>query len=141
MYLEIVNNENQLNELFAQWLVRQIQDELILNVRKTQLAKWDAFFEQDTTFPKLSEKTKISTSNLLLFGIRNIVYQLMPSKICIRIKQNTFAPNFNQVQIETLCKLIEFGNQEISGSYIFTPVLSAVAENINDYVQRFYRGF
>lgn len=139
MRLEIYDAENVLGYGFGRWLVKQIQQQLIINLNQQKLVQWDIFFNSDDVYERISD-IDIATKDILMFGIRNLICEIGASKIIVRINPNLFVPGFDRVRVDSVCRLINFGNSSIKGYPLFTTVLQKFADNINDYVELYVGG-
>ena len=50
-------------------------------------------------------------------------------------------PGFDRVKVDTLLRLITFGNNSLQGYPIVKDILQRVADNIGDYINRYVEGF
>lgn len=139
MQLEIIDHENVLGIDFGKWLIKKIQDKFIASINEDKLIKWDAFFEESNEYKSIYKK-KISTKEILIVGIRNLVCNDIPQKLIITINKNQFVPGLDRVKIDVICRLINFGNTSIKGYPIFTEVLTEVSENIGEYIDMYIEG-
>lgn len=94
-----------------------------------------------------------SLNNLLLFitnnqyslqkivniSINNIVTYRYNDSSIITIDNNTVLPN-TDFKLVDICKLINYGNLDISGTMIYTNAFKYVNDNINNLYKRFSYG-
>ncbi len=139
MKLEILDKNDELTVLFGSWLIREIQNQFILQLNPGKLKNWDKFFEESKDYKSLYNK-KISTQEILLHGIKTLVCDKIPGKLIIRLNNNQFVPGLDRVRVDTVIRLITFGNTLIQGYPLLLDVLDEVAENINDYTSMYLEG-
>lgn len=139
MKLEILDPESLLSSDFYQWLVRQIRFEIIRKIDRRKLETWDIYFNESEDYKSITN-LDIKTENIILFGAKSISPTIHPTQCTITFNKNQFVPGLDRVKVESVCKLINFGNLSIKGYPIFSDTLQYVADNINDYVKRFYTG-
>jgi len=121
---------------FARWLVRQIKQELIQKVNPMKLQKWDDYLNSGEAF-EIINVNRVSSKDIVMNGIRNIVYELSPYTLTVCIDRNQKVFGFNNVKLETVCKLINYGNTSISGYPLFSEEFNEVSENIGTYIDRY----
>lgn len=139
MKLIVTYTNDSLDLDFGKWLIKRIQEKFILAIDENKLKRWDKFFEESDEYKSIYRK-KILTKDILIVGIRNLICRKFPQKLIIHINNNLFVPGLDRVRIETVCKLINFGNTEIKGYPIFTEVFGEVADNIHDYINEYLKG-
>lgn len=118
---------------FIKWLILRIRNTIIQNINNDKLKKWDEFFNSSTVYKNIYKK-KISTRDIIISGACNLTYLATESEFIIQINPNIFTPGLDRVKLSSVCKLINFGNLEISGYKIFTDVFDKFALEISDYV-------
>lgn len=143
MKLQIDDPKNILTENFMRWLDIQIRNKFLDTLDDNKLKNWDIFFNNQTVYKSIYKK-KISTKDILTAGITNLLHASAGTQVFITINPNINMPSFNQVKVKTLCKLINFGNQDISGYPIFTDIFNYFADNLQEYLElylyRYSRG-
>lgn len=133
MKLEILDPDNNLSENFGIWLTRKIQSKMISDINPNKLIQWNKFFEESDEYVSIS-KTPIKTDKILLAGIKAYYSIHVPGKVIVCMRKNQFVPGLDRVKLDVVCRLINFGNNEISGYPIFTTTLQYFVDNINKYV-------
>lgn len=140
MRLEINDKRNELDYNFGRWLIRLIQQKFIASLDARKLFAWDKFFEESKEYNSIYG-TKIVTKDILLAGIKCLICFDIPDKIIIQLNPNQFVPGLDRVKVESIFRLITFGNQSIKGYPIFVQVLQEVADNIGKYIDMYVEGF
>lgn len=140
MRLEIQDKRNELDFRFGMWLIRQIQMKFRASLDRRKLVAWDKFFEESTEYNSLYG-AKISTYNILMSSIKCLTCLDTPDKIIIQLNPNQFVPGLDRVKVDSVIRLITFGNQSIKGYPIFTDVLQHFADNIGEYIDMYVEGF
>ena len=140
MKLEILDEDNELNYAFGRWLIKQIQLEFRVDVDQRKLQNWDKFFEESEEYKGIySQPVKAIT--ILQTALKNLQCDNLPDKLIIKFNQNQFMPGFDRVKVDTLLRLITFGNNSLQGYPIVKDILQRIADNIGDYINRYVEGF
>lgn len=140
MKLEILDENNELDYAFGRWLINQIQLEFRVGVDQRKLQNWDKFFEESEEYKGIySQPVKAIT--ILQTALKNLQCDNLPDKLIIRFNQNQFMPGLDRVKVDTLLRLITFGNNSLQGYPIIKDILQRVADNIGDYINRYVEGF
>lgn len=136
MQLQITDSNDVLTKHFGEWLIERIQEKFSASIDDNKLKRWDKFFEDAPQYKSIYKK-KILTKDILVTGIRNLVCQQSSSFLSIRIDNNKFVPGLDRVKVDSICKLINYGNQDIKGYPIFTDTFEHFAASIHDYVDEY----
>lgn len=134
MQLEITSSSPIIDRKFGNWIIKHIQALISSEVESVKLKTWDKYFNEQ--FSTLYGK-EISSKDIIKIGVRNLVCMYANSAIIIRISPNIFMPGLDRVKVESLCKLINYGNTTISAVPIFTNAFDHVADNIDEYVEMY----
>lgn len=129
MTLQITSNE-QYDEYFIRWLIRQLSIEIISNASNPKLKLFDKIAETNSLFPL--EKTTINFSKAIIYGAKHLVYSNVRDKWIINIDNNVNYPN-TAIKVVTLCKIANNGFLGIKGTNIFTQVFNSVSANLTRY--------
>ena len=140
MKLEILDENNELDYAFGRWLIKQIQLEFRLNVDQRKLQKWDKFFAESDEYKGIYSQP-VKTITILQTALKNLQCDNLPDKLIIKFNQNQFMPGFDRVKVDTLLRLITFGNNSLQGYPIVKDILQRIADNIGDYINRYVEGF
>lgn len=138
--LEIEDYKNTLSDDFIVWLISKISEKIISDVNINKLVTWDNFFNEQSLYKSIYKK-KISSLDLIIAGSRNLIYTKSQSSFCISVNPNIYAPGLDRIKLITICKLINYGNQDITSYPIFTDSFKHFAENIYDYVDMYLYNF
>ena len=140
MKLEILDENNELDYAFGRWLIKQIQLEFRVDVDQRKLQNWDKFFEGSEEYKGIySQPVKAIT--ILQTALKNLQCDNLPDKLVIKFNQNQFMPGFDRVKVDTLLRLITFGNNSLQGYPIIKDILQRVADNIGKYIDMYVEGF
>jgi hypothetical protein len=140
MKLEIIDENNELDYAFGRWLIKQIQLEFRLDVDPRKLQNWDKFFAESDEYKGIYS-TPVKAITILQTALKNLQCDNLPDKLIIKFNQNQFMPGFDRVKVDTLVRLITFGNNSLQGYPIVKDILQRVADNIGDYIKRYVEGF
>lgn len=136
MKLEISDPKNLLDRSFIMWLKVKIRDKIISDIDCKKLIKWDEYFNTNNVYKSIYKK-KLYTRDLITAGATNLDFTKSESTFTIFVNRNVFTPGLDRIKLETVCKLINFGDLEIKGYSIFTDTFDYFADNIQIYVDRY----
>ncbi len=139
MKLEITYSNELLTKQFGNWLINKINDLFIQRINKSKLIPWDIYLNQEPSYKSIYLK-KISTFDILMIGIRNLVCDDIPGKLIIKIDPNQYVPGLDRIRINSICKLITYGNTSIKGYPIILDILNEIADNIDNYIEQYMEG-
>lgn len=139
MKLEIGDPKNLLDRSFITWFKTKIRNKLIATIEDKKLIVWDEFFNNNPVYISIYKK-RISTRDIIIAGANNLDYIKSESNFIITINNNVFTPGLDRIKLQSICKLINFGNLDIKGYPIFTGTFDYFAESIQDYVDRYLHG-
>ena len=132
MQLEIISSSPIVDYKFGNWLIlNHIKPSLLNELRSHKLNTWDLYFNEQ--FETLYS-AKLNSQNIVRLGIENLRCYVASNFIYIRINPNVFVPGLRRVKIESLCKLINYGNATIPAIPIFSKIFNQIAEDIDTYV-------
>ena len=139
MKLEISDPKDLLDRSFILWLKVKIRDKILVNINPKKLINWDKYLNENNVYKSIYKK-KISARDVIVAGAMNLDFSKSESKFMIYINHNIFTPGLDRVKLETICKLINFGDLQNKGYPIFTDTFDYFAESIQDYVDRYLHG-
>lgn len=139
MRLEIIDEKQLLGLEFGNWLVKQVQQAILLRINPKKLKKWDKYFNDSEQYRSISG-SDIKAEQIVLAGIDALQCVGTEGKLSIRIRPNQFVPNLDRVVIDTTCKLINYGNVSIQGYPIFSDTFTNISENIDEYIDMYVGG-
>ena len=134
MRLEIEYKDNSLDKKFGNWLILIIRELIKSSINDKKLSKWDKYIEEH--FNHIYSK-KVTSKDIIFTGIKDLMCDDTDSKLIIKISTNHFMQGLDRVRVETLCRLINYGNTEIKGYPIFTNAFNDIADNISVYVRKY----
>ena len=136
MRIEIKDPHQIIDQDFITWFKKQIRDRLLDDIDSKKLQKWTNYFNTKSMYKSIYRKM-ILAEDIISAGVYNLQHSRSGSIISIYINPNIYAPGLDRIKLVTLCKLINFGNQEIKGYAIFTSTFKHFSENINDYIDMY----
>lgn len=140
MKLEIFDEDNTLDTGFGRWLIRQIQLEFRARVDTRKLYRWDEFISTSTEYSSLYSNP-VKAVVILQTSLQSLQVDKLPHKLIIKFNKNQFMPGMDRVKVDTLCRLITFGNGSIKGYPLIKDILQEFADNMEDYVDIYFGGF
>lgn len=90
-----------------------------------KLKSFDIYFEEISYFTN-----KINTIDIIKTGIQEIVEVTYGSSILLDVNSNYILDN--NKKLKDICDLIDLGNLDISGTYIFTDLYKKIRERIEE---------
>ena len=139
MKLHLEDPKNIIDRSFIEWVKEKIRDKIISDIDPKKLIAWDEFLNSYPEYKSIYKK-RISALDVITAGAMNLDYSSSASNIYIFINRNIFMPGLDRIKVESICKLINFGNQESSGYPIFTNTFEYFAKNISTYIDRYLNG-
>ena len=139
MNLIIEDSKELLGKDFADWLIRRLKINFYLKLDTKKLIKWDEYLNNAEEFKTIYSKP-ISSKEILTNGINNLVCDTPPLKLIIHINRNMFVSGLDRVKLETICKLINYGNTSITGYPILLNLFKEVESNIDNYIDMYVHG-
>ena len=138
MKLTVVDSSGVIDRSFAVWLTSQVKALLIKNLKLQKLQKWDEFLTTSEEIDRLYSK-RYFAYDVIEQGIQSLMFRFVnPTSFEIYINPNTLVKGYKQWKLESACKLINYGNLEVSAVPVFTSVFERVQENINEYAKTYY---
>lgn len=138
MTLEIHYKEDAIDRNFVIWLTDIIRDQVKFSINGLKLIVWDEYLNKEGTLDFTTRKS-ITAKELIEQGADNFIIKDVPNKFIIQINNNINVNGLKSTKLETLCRLINFGNTSIKGYPIFTDTFHNVEEHIDDYVEIYYK--
>ena len=138
MELKLQDNHEFVDVGFGTWLIPKLSAKIINNIDSKKLVVWNKYLTTSTSIKRLYNK-EYSAQDILIFAARNLVCSGIPGQISITINKNIRAPGFDRISLYELVKLINYGNLNVKGYPVFTDTLHQVAEDIDSYLELYYR--
>jgi len=135
-----INNPNDVLDLdFGKWLCKRVSMLIRYKMNRQKINMWSDYLTETKIFePTYSDK--IFADKFILQAANSLICKSFPSLLCIEIDNKKYAEGLNQVKLIDVVKLITFGNQEKQGYSLIKAVFEEVAENINEYVNKYTDG-
>ena len=139
MQLEISDPKNLLDRSFILWLKVKIRDKILADLDLKKLIVWDKYLNENNVYKSIYKK-QINTQDIIIAGAMNLDFSKSESNFMIYINRNIFTPGLDRIKLESICKLINFGDLGIKGYPIFTNTFDYFAESIQDYIDSYFHG-
>ena len=139
MQLEISDPKNLLDRSFILWLKVKIRDKILADLDLKKLIVWDKYLNENNVYKSIYKK-QINTRDIIVAGAMNLDFSKSESNFMIYINRNIFTPGLDRIKLESICKLINFGDLRIKGYPIFTDTFDYFAESIQDYIDSYLHG-
>jgi hypothetical protein len=137
LILSIEDPKNMLRDDFADWLLQQIQINCLVALPLKKSAIWNTYLNTSEDIPRVYDTLNLDVNTLIKTGIQNIVCERHSTTIVYKIDRRQQVFGLKNMSIESVCKLINYGNQSIDGTYFFTNVFKEIQDNIDDYIDRY----
>ena len=135
-----INNPNDVLDLdFGKWLCKRVSMLIRYKMDWRKINFWSDYLTETKIFEPLYSD-KIFADKFILQAANNLTCNRFPSLLCIEIDNKKYAEGLNQVKLIDVVKLITFGNQEKQGYSLIKDVFEEVAENINEYNDKYTDG-
>ena len=135
-----INNPNDVLDLdFGKWLCKRVSMLIRYKMDWRKINLWSDYLTETKIFEPIYSD-KIFADKFILQASNNLTCNRFPSLLCIEIDNKKYAEGLNQVKLIDVVKLITFGNQEKQGYSLIKDVFEEVAENINEYVNKYTDG-
>lgn len=125
---------------FVEALIERIQNQLLTDIqsRGSDLLAWNKYInEYIKSFSRIEDF--IDVEDILTEGVENIIYKESTKDFTIKIKENHYIKNV-LLDIESFCKLINYGNLMMQGTHIFTDVFNDTKKDLDKLIELYYSG-
>lgn len=136
MRLEIEYREGTLGKDFGNWLISIICKKVKEDLDEKKLINMDNYIEKNFTH---IFKKPVTSKQIIYAGLKELICDDDSSKLIIKISTHNFMQGLDRARIETLCRLINFGNASVKGYPIFTDTFKSIAEDIDIYIEMYLR--
>ena len=117
-----INKSEYVTKDFVEFLVRLLKRSIIANIDRKKLRELNPSI-RDLGIDKTAEE-------IILSGALNITYSDMGDWYSIHIDHNKKLGNS---RVESLCKMLEYGNMQIKPQNIFSKSMDDIRKNIKGY--------
>lgn len=135
MKLILPSNE-YITEDFICWLIIQIKYIILNNINESKLDLFNNYFKEQKFFKPINNKQKFDVRKLILLSINNITYRKLNNVYIIEIKNNVTFPGYT-VNINTLCRLLNYGNVNIKGYPLYTDSFKTIKANLKTFYGKY----
>ena len=133
----IVNNKDVTTN-FILFLKKKMLSYIAYILDIKRLVAYDEFFNSEE-FRKISGNVVIDSKKVIVLGMSNLTHKRFESTTHIFINPNLTYPG-TTLKIESLCKIINYGNLSIDAYPIFSMTFNHFSKNIGKYVDRCIMG-
>ena len=127
--MRIVLIKSKTNTLgFAKFLARFIRHMYIRELNLKKLIRADRYLSEEVT---KGNKRRIRAYETVVRGFNNLHCVNTSKTVVIEINPIVKVPYYDNVSLESVCKLINSGNSDLNPYPIFTDVFTKVVKNIN----------
>lgn len=139
MKLKVIDNNNVVDNDFAEWLLRYIQQKLLLKVNPSKLQNWSKYLTTSDSVSRLYSR-EYSAVDVVTQGIENLQVSFVSSnEFEIHINPRKFTLGFDRLPLETACKMIDFGNLQVRGTAIFSSTFEETIQELDILAMQYYR--
>lgn len=136
MKLEINDPEKLLDKAFMKWLATELKDYIIYNLNTQKADNWSKYLTDSKLYNNIYNN-KINARSIIISGASNLDIVSSEDAYIIKINPNIYTSGLDRVKLDTICRLINFGNTELVGYPIFTKSFQYFADNIHEYVEKY----
>lgn len=129
----VVDNEYA-TQKFISFLKQRMLSHLSAIIDTKKLIPYDEYFNTDE-FRELYGDGNVSAVKVVVFGMKHLSHKRYESNTHIFINPNVNYPG-TQINLFTLCKLINFGNMSIDAYPIFTDTFNHFSKNLSKYIDK-----
>lgn len=123
---------------FCEYLIPKIQQYFIDNLNPKKLIKFDKYLNGYDLIRFRYKKSIISTENILIGAIQNLIIKSYPNNYSIEIDPNITIPNTYAKFID-IVTLVDRGNLSLSPYPILTDTMDYIAANMKQYIEMYLR--
>lgn len=134
MELILRDNLKIIDVNFGHWICRLLKHQIISRLNVKSLINLDGLLQ---TISNDESKNSISTEKVIYHLVDNFYCCGVDGNVVIKINSNP-CPGFSNLDNNTIAKLINYGNRDCKGSFIFTNAFEYVKQNLSDYISYFY---
>ena len=117
---------------FSEFLAYEVIPKRIMSlIKRDKLKKWDNYFFKDSKLDINLGSLK-STESIIKFGADNLSITYLNGYMTIHIDSNAKIIG-TDTKISTVCRLINYGNANISGYMIFSDAFNTVRKELKLY--------
>lgn len=139
MILQIDDPERIIDRVFISKLIYRIKNKIIVSIDNKKLLKLNEYLNNNPVYKNIYNK-HIDAKKIIIEAANSLQFNQNSSNYIIYINPNIYAHGLDRVKLNSLCKLINFGNVEITGYSIFTDIFKYFADNIQDYLDLYFHG-
>lgn len=122
----VIEKTDKYNLSFVKWLRDEIETELTASINSGELSRIQKYINTQLT------DTPINILHVLLMGIKYLSVKEINGYFHITIDEFKMYGN-TKFKLLNLCKLINYGNLECKGCYIFSNVFDRITNRIDNY--------
>lgn len=131
MKILIIDKDNKYTDSFLEYVKSRCRDIYYKKVNLKKLKPFETYINELPEYKSLMKKY-ISSNEICITGLYNIMICRYGQTIVLKIDENSFLPN-TRIKIIELCKLINNGNLLLKPYPIFTEIFDEIKENIEVY--------
>lgn len=137
MTFTIIANK-YIDDDFIEWLIDIIKHKIISQLDNEYIINFNNIVNDNEIFKKNNpdSKVKFDVRKAILISLNTLKYRKIKNVYIIDIGKDILFPNY-QVKLETVCKLLNYGNTQIKGYPIFTNVFNDIRQNLESYYQQY----
>lgn len=123
-------NDNHFDDYFIKWLIDLIKFKLLIYLNHEKLTQFNNDFNQ-----KLELNKEIDIKKVVLVSINTLRYRKINNVYIIEIGNDKI--NYNGLNLNTICKLLNYGNTELKSFPIYSNVFNDIKSNIVEYYKQY----
>lgn len=127
-----------IDDYFIEWLIDIIRHKIILQIDNKRIHIFNDIVNDNEIFNKVNPNinVKFDVRKAIILALNSMRYRRIKNVYIIDIGNNILFPNY-QVKLDTVCRLLNYGNTQIKGYPIFTQVFNDIRKNLVQYYQEY----
>ena len=139
MKLVIHDPNSVLNDSFKPWFIMKLRNHIINSISDAKLQNWNTYLNELPEYRSIYKK-KLAARDIIIAGASNLIAIDSSDSIIFMINPNIYAPGLDRVKLDSICKLINYGNNDMKAYPIFTDTFNYFRSELQTYISRFLAG-
>lgn len=134
----LLQDDKYVDRRFINFVIKQMQLFLIEHINDEQLYIFNKLFLESEISQEILAYplNNFDIRNFIYIALNNLIYRKIKGNYIIEINPNKYINNLN---VAYICKLLNYGNNEIRGYPIFTNCFEYILRNINSFYNIYLR--
>ena len=127
-----------IDDYFIEWLIDVIRHKIISQIDNKRIHIFNDIVNDNQIFNEVNPniKVKFDVRKAIILALNSMRYRRIKNVYIIDIGNNILFPHY-QVKLDTVCRLLNYGNTQIKGYPIFSQVFNDIRKNLKQYYQEY----